>query len=391
MARLCQIEMEMSTLKFHCILAFSFRVLLVFYSNFHDKIFSVPYTDVDYKVFTDAARYLLDGSSPFDRHTYRYSPLLALLLTPNIFLSSNYGKILFSFVDILVAILIQKVVLMDKNQKVDTANKCACLWLYNPLTIIISTRGNADCLAAFLVILSLYFLLSGSHSIAGLIHGISVHFRLYPVTLSMAMYFSLRKLNGIFVNINQIKFTLTCLISLTFLTALSYHFFGYKYIFESMLYHIIRKDTRHNFSIFFYPLYLSANSAPSQLGRIFNFLPQLILLITFSGFYSSKRNLSFALMMQVFVVVMYNAVMTSQYFFWFLSLFPLCFPKLKCSLLRMLMLFGIWIVSQGSWLLMAYALEFQSFNSFNYIWISSMLFFIINIKVLVNSIQVYQE
>lgn len=36
-------------------------------------------TDIDYKVYTDAAFY----ESPYDRHTYRYSPILAYLMIFN--------------------------------------------------------------------------------------------------------------------------------------------------------------------------------------------------------------------------------------------------------------------------------------------------------------------
>ena len=385
--------MEKLSFKSHFTLAFSLRVVLVIYSNFHDQNFKVPFTDVDYKVFTDAARYMLEGMSPFNRHTYRYSPLLALILTPNIFFYSNFGKLLFSFVDILVAILIRKIVSMNKND-VQIVNSCTYLWLYNPLIIIISTRGNADCLAAFLVILSLYFLECGFCSVAGLVHGISIHFRLYPLVFSLVMYLSLcTSKNRIFINMNQIKFTLTCLASLTIATVTSYYFYGFKFLYESLIYHLIRKDARHNFSVFFYTLYLSAADVvvPSKFLRIFNILPQLILLITLSGFYSYKKNLAFALMTQAFVIVIYNTVMTSQYFFWFMSLFPLCLPKLMYNARRVQILLALWTISQGLWLGMAYALEFRSLNSFNYIWLSSIFFFLINIQVLCDLIQIYEK
>lgn len=373
----------------HCGLAFLLRIALVIYANFHDKVFAVPYTDIDYKVFTDAARYITHGNSPFDRHTYRYTPLLALLLSPNIFLHHDFGKVLFSAVDIFVAILIKRI-LTRNNYNERTKCIAALTWLYNPLTIVISTRGNADSLAVLLVMLTLDSLQSGQLILAGLLHGLSIHFRLYPIVFSLVMYFSLNPMSYFLPNKNQLKLVLSCLLSIVFITAISYYYYGYKYLYESLIYHVVRKDTRHNFSVYFYMLYLSADQTAGLLQKILILSPQLILFTLLSYRYSSPARLPFAMFAQAMVMVTYNPVLTSQYFFWFLSLLPLCLPNLRFTVLRSVFLCCAWILSQGLWLLAAYILEFQGLNSFIFIWLCSLLFFAVNIIILNNMIACYE-
>jgi phosphatidylinositol glycan class M len=51
------------------ILAAKVRVALLAWGIVQDSFFEVPYTDVDYDVFTDAARFMADGRSPYERDT----------------------------------------------------------------------------------------------------------------------------------------------------------------------------------------------------------------------------------------------------------------------------------------------------------------------------------
>ena len=79
------------------------RIGLLLYGGFQDSISSVKYTDIDYFVYSDAAALVAQGRSPYDRSTYRYTPLLAWLLVPNAVCNSTWGKVLFSSADLLAA------------------------------------------------------------------------------------------------------------------------------------------------------------------------------------------------------------------------------------------------------------------------------------------------
>lgn len=68
------------------------RSLLLVYSAWHDRHSIVKYTDVDYRVYSDAAKRVMQDGSPYDRATYRYSPLIAWMLLPNEMLSPLWGK-----------------------------------------------------------------------------------------------------------------------------------------------------------------------------------------------------------------------------------------------------------------------------------------------------------
>ena len=86
------------------------RVFLLFYGLHQDAHSAFKYTDIDYYVFTDASRFISQGRSPYDRDTYRYTPLLAWLLLPTSWTSHrawfSFGKVLFALADVIAGYLI---------------------------------------------------------------------------------------------------------------------------------------------------------------------------------------------------------------------------------------------------------------------------------------------
>ena len=117
--------------------------------------------------------------------------------------------------------------------------------------------------------------------------------------------------------------------SLLMLTLLCYHLYGWQFIEETYLYHItryelnhktspaaadnmtkphlFRKDSRHNFSVYFYMLYLTVGDDDIGLN-VLAFLPQVVLLLLLTYKYSSIYEVNFCLFCQTLVFVTFNKV-----------------------------------------------------------------------------------
>lgn len=134
------------------------RLILLVFGSWQDAALKVKYTDIDYRVYTDAARFLADGKSPYARSTYRYSPLLAILMVPNIWIHDVMGKVMFCIADIVSAMLMQK--LMTDYRRVPQEKQWMGLavWLFSPFTVTISTRGNGEAMVTVMLLTMLLLL-----------------------------------------------------------------------------------------------------------------------------------------------------------------------------------------------------------------------------------------
>ncbi|GKY92286.1 hypothetical protein MPSEU_000199700 [Mayamaea pseudoterrestris] len=388
----------------------------------------VSYTDIDYHVFSDAANFVRNDQSPYDRHTYRYTPLLAMLLAR--LPPGNAGRYLFCMADAICGWMIvklrqmQRLLAKESSITTSSSNKRAAQthspvllsdalwWLYNPFAINICTRGSAESLLVLLPVLSTLYILvqwkqqkhrehdhGAAAILAGVCHGIAIHTKLYPIIYSVTFAICLvpkvhqettREISSFFSQpwlrtfrlVRQPRvwmFAATTLATFGSLTYVSFHYYGPVAIQESLLYHLTRTDHRHNYSMHWYSIYLAQASNVSLSGLVY-FVPQVLVLALVSVSFADHVEL--ALFLETLVFVTMNKVITAQYFTWYLCLLPLCSSQIDWrsrTLQRSLLL---WIMSMLAWLFSAYQLEMMGRACHRYVWLASVLYFVANVNLL---------
>ena len=110
-----------------------------------------------------------------------------------------------------------------------------------------------------------------SFVISAVLYGLTVHFKIYPIIFCFVLYMNVKEHRN-FINMKSILYGLISGGVFVFVTALFYFIYGYEYLYEGYLYHIIRKDHRHNFSIQFLFIYLSFENIDKLLSFLL-FLP----------------------------------------------------------------------------------------------------------------------
>ena len=169
------------------LIALLLRLVLLCYGIYQDAHSALKYTDIDYLVFTDAARYVAHGESPYLRDTYRYTPLLAWLLVPTSWPGFfSFGKVMFAAADLLAGWFIIKL-LQARGMSSQRAGAFAAIWLWNPMVATISTRGSSEGLLGVLVMSLLWAVEKRRIFMAGAVLGLSVHFKIYPFIYAPAI------------------------------------------------------------------------------------------------------------------------------------------------------------------------------------------------------------
>jgi len=405
-------------------LAIALRLILLLYGLYQDTHSPLPYTDIDYHVFTSAASYIARGRSPYDRETYRYTPLLAWLLLPTTWSPPWFwfhtGKLLFAASDLVAGWLMVLVLQTPEGGGMtrERALRFASLWLLNPMVATISTRGSSEGLLGVMVVGVVWAVVRRKIAVAGALLGLAVHFKIYPFIYGVSILWYLEtpsrseathkpgvspsSSSGVlgkalktviaFLNKERLLFLSTSLLSFTALNTLMYTLYGPPFLQHTYLHHLTRIDHRHNFSPYNTLLNLSSSTSPitttsfptPPISRL-AFLPQLLLSALLLPLALSKRHLPSTLLAQTHAFVALNKVVTSQYFLWYLVLLPFYLPYSsfwKRPRLGMLAA-GLWVGSQALYLQRAYALEFLGESTFVWgLWGSGLLFLGVNCWVL---------
>uniref|UniRef100_A0A5B7A639 GPI mannosyltransferase 1 n=1 Tax=Davidia involucrata TaxID=16924 RepID=A0A5B7A639_DAVIN len=414
----------MTSINFHSLLLFSavLRLFLIIYGEWQDAHMEVRYTDVDYLVFSDAASLMVSGKSPYKRSTYRYSPLIAFLLMPNSIIHRSWGKFLFSASDLLVGWFIHTILKLRRVPE-NLCTYSVMVWLLNPFTFTIGTRGNCEPIVCAMVLWIIICLMNGNLLQAALWYGLVVHLRIYPIIYALPIilvldrfhfqsgqkptltdwgssngksaqslrctevtgpYFLVTALTSMFTK-QRFTFALISGTVFFFCTGFFFYLYGWEFLHESLLYHLTRTDPRHNFSIYFYHIYLHFEHEFSIFEKLISFLPQII--VQLALIFRFAQDLPFCFFVQTVAFVAFNKVITAQYFVWFFCLLPLILPwcniKLKWEGLSYIFL---WMGAQAHWLMWGYLLEFKGKQVFRQLWAASLMFFAANTFVLISII-----
>lgn len=226
----------------------------------------------------------------------------------------------------------------------------------------ISVRGSNDIIVGMLVLLCLYLLIHRYYTLAGLLFGLSVHLKIYPIIYGFPLIvFIFRKTNrsnriATFLNpANWLSKSILLFFgssAIVFFALLwSFHqLYGFDFIYESYIYHSLRVDHRHNFSFNYLFEYFHYDTLPDQkyLVRKLGFVAQWGLVIFVGTRY--YYDLLSAVVIQTYIFVVFNRVVTAQYFLWYMILMPVVAVKCKPLLTwtKTIMILSIFFLAEMS-------------------------------------------
>ncbi|KAL8921694.1 MAG: hypothetical protein Q9208_005623 [Pyrenodesmia sp. 3 TL-2023] len=382
--------------------AIALRTVFFAYGLLQDAYAPVKYTDIDYFVFTDAARYVSRGRSPYERETYRYTPLLAWILIPTSWQNPvwfSFGKVLFAASDIVAGWFIVRILQSPDGGAMSTER---------------ALRGSSEGLLGVIVVALLWAVTRRQITLAGILLGLAVHFKIYPFIYGPSIIwflespppteskekppqtsvqdssktFTVKNTISNFMNPSRTTLLISSLATFTSLNILMYAIYSKPFLEHTFFYHLTRIDHRHNFSPYNTLLHLSS-ALPDRVSNLklesLAFIPQLVISAVLIPVALAKKDIAGTMLAQTFAFVAFNKVCTSQYFLWYLILLPFYLPYSSFLARPRLGLTALilWTGAQALWLHQAYRLEFLGLSTFvPGLFVSGLLFFAVNAWIL---------
>ncbi|KAJ1459867.1 PIG-M-domain-containing protein [Pelagophyceae sp. CCMP2097] len=365
---------------------------------------SIDYTDVDYLVLHDAAALVARGASPYGRTTYRYTPVFAYLLLPDVLLGTTFiARLLFSAFDVALGVAIFSL-LRRRGLAIAKAHQYALYgWMLNPLAVNICTRGSLDAVVAGLVAGALLLALRAADGASplrdslacGAVLGLGAHVKIYPAMHVLAVLV-------FFVHRRAWRKAAACLsgsaISFVVCTAACCWIYGGEYVEHAVVYHVTRRDHRHNFSAYWFPMYL-AGGLDGVYGGVSGNLGLALVPLFLTAFtlvaatiFVAPLDLPLAVFAQTLLFVAGNKVCTAQYFVWWapfaLVVVAPAWPTATRETKQRLVGAALrWLTALALWLFLASLLEFRGINVLAPLWAATLVFYAANLHVLTTVVQ----
>ena len=202
-------------------------------------------------------------------------------------------------------------------------------------------------------------------------YGLSVHFKLFPIMFAVPFYLFIdhnKELikkrefyKAIFTNFftrNRLTFTIVSASTFLALAAIFYYIYGYEFLYQTYLYHITRKDNRHNKSVYWSLMYYTYEMEVSSYLNVGLFIPQWLLVLAIGVFFYFDLNLTIFTQSAIFVI--FNKVMTLQYLIWYIALVPFVLvrhPFIGHKFYYLILIILSYIYILGSWGMANYRFE----------------------------------
>lgn len=138
-------------------------------------------------MFTDAAKYAWNGESPYNRETYRYTPLISYLFITNIY----WFQFMRYFGLLMLALLLNRIYYYHTLFDTDSKLGCVITIFLHPAIYVfhhVTFRGSIEYLVMVVYVEMMISLKKAQYDKAAIFYGFLVHLRIYPIIYAIPLY-----------------------------------------------------------------------------------------------------------------------------------------------------------------------------------------------------------